>query len=186
DDPPLLRGRPPARGEPLVVRERGARLWIVPAAVLRALKAEAGAREVGVRIAEPRTVGRRVDANRPVLVLPDAAHVQLQRLPRPEPLAHLLGKDRRIAGDAIRVLRNQTRGLMVAVAVALVPLEPRDEHQRPLHADDADDVAEDVLASPFHERLLEALRESVIDRGGEVLLIDAVVLVRGEQFLGPD
>ena len=75
---------------------------------------------------------------------------------------------------------------MVAVAVALIALKARDQHQRPLEANDVDDVAKDVVPAPFVERFVEPLREAVVDDGREVLSIDAVVAVRDEQFLGPD
>ena len=70
------------------------------------------------------------------------------------------------------------------MAIAIVALKARDQHERPLRADDAHDVAQHVLASPLDERFLEPLREAVVDDRGEVLLIDAVVLVGAEQFFG--
>src|ERR1051325_11566070 len=62
------------------------------------------------------------------------------------------------AGGAIGILREQSGRLMIAVAVAAVALEPRDEHQGPLFPDDAHDVAEQALFAPLFERLVEALR----------------------------
>src|SRR6267142_3625134 len=125
----LLRWRAHRRRKTLVVRVGRPRLRIVAAAVLRSLIAESDAREVRVRLAEPRTVHRRIDADRPVLVLANAAHVQLQRLPRPQSFFDLFGEDIRIAGDTVGVLRDQTGRLMVAVAIALVTLEARDHHE---------------------------------------------------------
>ena len=43
-----------------------------------------------------------------------------------------------------------------------------------------------VLAAPLLERFVEALREPVVDHRREVLLVDAVVLVGGQQFVGAD
>ena len=118
------------------------------AAVLRSLEAQAPPRERLIRVAEHRIVLARVDPDRPVLVLAHAAHVQLQRLPRPEPLRDLLGEHRRVARPCRTPPASSAPRPMVAVAVALVALESRDDHERPLGADDADDVAEDVVACP--------------------------------------
>jgi hypothetical protein len=75
---------------------------------------------------------------------------------------------------------------VVAVAVALVALEARDQHHRPLGADHAHHVAQHVLLAPLLERLLEALGEAVVHDRREVLLVDAVVTVGVEQLLGAD
>src|SRR5262249_50228194 len=173
-------------GKPLVVSERRTCRGLDPTAVLRALEAQSEPRDVRVGVAEPRAVLAGVGAQRPLLVLAHAAHVQLQRLPRAESVAQLLGKDRWIAGDAPRFLRQQTGRLMIAVAVALVALEAGDEHERTIDADDPDDVAQHVLAAPFRERFFEPLREPVVDGGGEILPIDAVVTIGEQQFFGPD
>ena len=58
--------------------------------------------------------------------------------------------------------------------------------ERAVHADDADDVAQDVLAAPFRERLLEALREPVVDHRREVLTVETVVASGHQQFFGSD
>ena len=44
----------------------------------------------------------------------------------------------------------------------------------------------DVLAAPLLERFVEPLREAVVDHRREVLLVDAVVPVGQQQFLGAD
>ncbi len=75
---------------------------------------------------------------------------------------------------------------MVAVTVALVALKPRDDDERTIHPDDPHDVAQDILAAPLHERFLEPLREAVIDGGGEVLPIEAIVAAGHQELLGPD
>src|SRR5439155_11604272 len=99
-----------------------------PSAVLRSLEREAEPREILIRIANHRIVAAGVDANRPVLVLAHAAHVQLERLPGPPSFRDLLRKHVRIAGGAIRILRDESGRLMIAVAVARVALKSRDEH----------------------------------------------------------
>jgi hypothetical protein len=73
---------------------------------------------------------------------------------------------------------------VITVTVALVSLEPGDEHERPFHADHADDVAQHRFTAPLVESLFEALREAVVDHRREVLPVDPVVPVRDEQFLG--
>ena len=182
----LLRGRVDHRLQTLVVRHGRAGLRAEAAAVLRSLEAQAQARERLIRVAEHRVVLAGIHADRPVFALAHAAHVQLQRLPRPKTRGDLLREHLRVARQLERFLRDQPRRRVVAVAVALVSLEPRDEHERPLGADDADDVAEDVFLAPLLQRLVETLGESVIDHRAEVLPIDAVVPVRDQQFLGPD
>ena len=64
------------------------------------------------------------------------------------------------------------------MAVALIALEPGDQHERPVPADNADNVAQHGFTPPFFDRLLEALREPVIDHRREVLTIEAVVAAR--------
>src|SRR5262249_56458185 len=168
----------------LVVGDRRSRRRRNAAAVLRSLKREAEARERLVRLAQPGTVLSRVGANRPLFVLANPAHVELQWLPRAQALPNLIRKRARIARDTTRVLRDEAGGLMVAMAVARVALEACDHDERSIDADDADDVAEDVLAAPLHQRFLEPLREAVVDHRREVLSIETVVLSRLQQFFG--
>src|SRR5207253_7884817 len=120
-----------------VIGDRRSRLRRNPTAVLRALKRETEAREILVRLAQPRAVLAGVGAQRPLFVLAHAAYVQFQRLPRAQAVANLIGKHARVAGDAKRILRDEAGGLMVAVPVALVPLASRDHDARTVHANDA-------------------------------------------------
>jgi hypothetical protein len=73
---------------------------------------------------------------------------------------------------------------VVAVAVALVSLEPCNQHERAVAANDAHDVAQHRLAPPFLECLVEALGEAVVDDRCEVLPIQAVVAAGQQQLLG--
>ena len=57
-------------------------------------------------------------------------------------------------------------------------------HVRPDHADEMNEIAGDLVAAPFLERLVEAEREAEVDGAGEVLL-GAVEAVERGQFLGP-
>ena len=75
---------------------------------------------------------------------------------------------------------------MIAVPIALVPLEPRDDHERTLRADHPDDVSQHVLGAPLVQGLVQALRESIVDHGREVLAIQTVVAVGGQQLLRPE
>jgi hypothetical protein len=93
-------------------------------------------------------------------------------------------KHLRVGGGLEGVLRDETGGLVVAVTVALVALEPRNQHERAIPADDAHDVAQHRLAPPLLERLVEAFREAVVDDRREVLPIQAVVAAGHLQFLG--
>src|SRR5204862_5957496 len=155
-------------------------------AVLRPLKAQADTCEVGIGLAQPRTVGGRIDADGPVLVFAHAAHIQLGRLPWPQAVLKRFGKYRRVAGRLAGLPGQEAGSLVIPVAVAIVALEARDHDERALRADDADHVAQDLLAAPFHQRLLQPFREAVVDHAGEVLPVDAVVLVRAQELLGPN
>ena len=55
----------------------------------------------------------------------------------------------RIAGQFGRLLREQAGRRMVTVSVAFVPLEAREQHPGPRHADDADDVAHGRFGAPL-------------------------------------
>src|SRR5262249_23605595 len=123
----LLGRRDDRRGDAAGEAGGGAPPRCVAAAALRSLKGHARPREGVVGVAEPRAVLTRIDANRPVLVRTHAADVDLERLPRPQPVGDLFRKLFRIAGGLERFLRDHAGGLMVAVAVALVALEARDQ-----------------------------------------------------------
>ena len=69
---------------------------------------------------------------------------------------------------------------------ALVALEPRDDDERALGPDHANDVAEHVVDAPLLQRFVEALEESVVDNGAEILAVDAVVSIRQQQFFRPN
>ena len=151
--------------EPLVVGNRRAGLRLKLPAVLRPLKAQAEAREGLVRLAEHRVVARRcpreASSPRSRARRPCTASAAATAAARRQSALETC----RIASRLERLLRDEPRRLMVAVAVALVALEPRDEHEA---ADRvrmiADDVAQDVFASPLVERLVEPLREAIVDR----------------------
>jgi len=157
-----------------------------PAAVLRALEAQADAGEVAEGLAQPRAVLAGVGADRPVLVLAHTAHVQLEGLPGTQPFRNLLRKHRGIACGAEGVLGHQPGGLVIAVTVARVSLEAGDQHQRAVDAHDPDHLAQDVLLAPLLQGLVEPFGEAVIDDAREVLLVDAVVAVGQEQLLRAD
>jgi hypothetical protein len=183
----LGRRRTHARTDARVVAVIGtAGAGVEAAAVLRALEAQAVAGDVVVGVAEIGAVFAAVDPHRPVLVLADAADVDLVGLPRPQPFLDLIGVDGRIAGQLEGLHGDEAGGLVVAVAVALVALEARQQHPRPAGADHPHHVAHHVFAAPLLERLFEPLRKAVVDHRGEVLLVDAVVAIRHPQFLGAD
>src|ERR1051326_7477022 len=97
-----------ARRDTRVVEERRTADAIHAPAVLRALERKTRPREVRVGVAEPRAVDVRVDLDGPVLGFANAADVQLQRLPWAQTVAELLGEHVRIAGDLVRLLRDQS------------------------------------------------------------------------------
>jgi hypothetical protein len=106
-------------------------------------------------------------------------------LPGTQAGSNLLRKHLRIAGGLEGLLRDEAGCLMVAVSITLVALESRNDYQRTLRANDADDIAEYVFRSPFIQSFVQPLRESVIDDGREVLAIEAVVAIGSQQFLCP-
>ena len=69
------------------------------------------------------------------------------------------------------------------LAAALAVVDEAHHHVGPDGADHAHVVAEDGLAAPLLERLLDAEREAEVDRAREVLL-GAVELVHRRQFFG--
>ena len=75
---------------------------------------------------------------------------------------------------------------MIAVAVALLPWNREMITSGRSMRITRDHVAQHVLPAPLVERLVQPLRESVVDDRREVLLIHAVVAVGGQQLLGPD
>src|SRR5262249_55568474 len=156
-----------AAPDPLVALDDGTRSDDEPAARLRALEREAAARDVLVAAAEPRAVDAGVDADTEVLVLVDAAGVDLERLPGAEALGRLLGKRGGIAGPREGLRGEEARGLVLAVAVARRALEARDEDERAEEPDRPHHVAEHVLLAPFLEGLVQPLRVAVVDHGGE-------------------
>ena len=72
---------------------------------------------------------------------------------------------------------------MIAVAVALVALEARQEDDGRLMRM-MRTTSRSTVSVPTCRSFLEPLREAVVDDGGEVLLVDAVVAIGDEQFLG--
>ncbi len=70
------------------------------------------------------------------------------------------------------------------MAVALVALEPCNDHERALGTDHPDDVAEDVVDPPLLDGLVETFGEAVVDHRAEILAVDSVVAVGEQQFLG--
>ena len=103
-------------------------------------------------------------------------------LPRPEPVADLFGIARRIGGGAEGLGRETGRGLVMLPAAVAAADEPRD-HVGTRGADVPDEIADDLLAPPLLDGLLEAERVAEVDRAREVLL-RAVEPVNGEQLLG--
>ena len=93
------------------------------------------------------------------------------------------GEPRRVARRLERVADDDGRRLVVLAAAG--SLRPhRHDHVGPHRPDEADVVADDLIASPALERLLEAEGVAEIDGAGEVLL-GAVELVHRHQLRRP-
>ena len=182
EDRRLFRRAADARAHARVVAVVGAGPRGEAAAVLRPLEAQAVARHVVVGIAQRRAVLAAVDAHRPVLVLAHAADIDLEGLPRPQTFLDLLGERVGIARHLERELRDQPGGLVVAMAIALIALEARQQHERTARANHPHHIAQHGFLAPLLEGLFEPLREAVVDHRGEVLLVDAVVAIGHAQF----
>ncbi len=96
----------------------------------------------------------------------------------------LLGKCRRIRRRLECFLSDQTCCLVIAVAVPIVPLEPRNQDERPVPPDYPHNLAQKVLPAPLVECFIQPFRKSVVDEVGEVLAVDAVIAIGNQQFLG--
>ena len=72
---------------------------------------------------------------------------------------------------------------MLAVAVGRGAHEYRCNHQRASHADHAHHVRQHAVVVPLLQSFLARFRKAEVD-GGRPILIDAVIPVRGQQFLG--
>ena len=173
-----------------------ARSFAPPAAVLRALKAQSQCRELLVALAQPGAERPGVDGDVPAVVgrlaaaaerVLEIAAVELERLPGSEPLvAYLFGERIGVAGQVKRFLGHYAGRLVVAVAVLRAAVEAGDERQRAVDANDPDDIPQNVLFAPLPERLFQILGVAVVDQSGEILVVETVVAVGNEEFLGAD
>ena len=75
---------------------------------------------------------------------------------------------------------------MVAVPVPPRAVEPADDHERAVEADDAHHVPEDGLAVPASEGFAHRLGVAVVDGRREVEVVEAVVASGEDQLAGPD
>ena len=76
--------------------------------------------------------------------------------------------------------------MVVAVSVPPRTVEPTDDHERAVEADDPHHVPEDGLAVPAAEGFVHRLGVAVVDRRREVEVVQAVVASGEDQFTGPD
>src|SRR6202030_288302 len=105
--------------------------------------------------------------------------VVLLRLPRAKAVLELLGILGGIARELERFTRQQ-RGRLMMLPSARTGGRHAGHHIRPNHADQADEVADDLVPPPFFVRLFDAERVPEVDRAGEVLLGPVEAVERGE------
>ena len=145
----------------------------------RVVPAEIHGGQTGVRRRPRVEPGRRgADAERK----PDP-EVELGGLPWMQSRRDMLRKARRIGRGEERLARQNRRSLVVLSAEPPLGAHGGD-HVRAHRANQAHEVAEDLLAAPARECLLAAERIAEVHRPGEVLL-RAVEPVRRGQLLGP-
>ena len=72
------------------------------------------------------------------------------------------------------------------MAIARIAIESGDEHQRAVNANHSDNVPQHVLPAPLTQGFAHDLGIAVVDQGCEVLVIQTVVAVGNQQFLGSD
>ena len=154
---------------------------------LRTLQTEPPAGPALIRVAQPRTGAGGVHCHMERLACPHPAPERAQDPPRPEPL---LGDLARKAGGVgrgrNRFRRQQARGVVVAVSVPLRTVEPTDDHERAVEADDPHHVLEDGLAVPAAEGFVHRLGVAVVDRRREVEVVQVVVASGEDQLTGSD
>ena len=110
--------------------------------------------------------------------------IELERLPRTQALAQLLGELRRIGSGAKRLGREYRRRLMVLAAASPVRTHRHDD-VGPQGPDVTHEVAEDLLPPPLLERFLLAERVAKVHRAREVLL-GAIEAMRRQELLGAE
>src|SRR5581483_4627360 len=111
--------------------------------------------------------------------------VILQGLPGLESFAYLFRELRGIARRFEHFPGHQSSNLMIAVPVTRTAHKDRGDHQRTNLPHDSYYISKNPLFGPFRERLAHGLRKSVIANAGEIL-IDAVILIGGQEFFGSD
>src|SRR5439155_5046645 len=108
--------------------------------------------------------------------------VELLRLPRVQTAADLIRIFLGIGGELDRVTRDDRRRLVMLPA-AFARRRQRDHDVGTDHSHQPHVIRRDLVAAPFLESLLDAERESKVDRAGEILL-GAVEAVQRLELLG--
>src|SRR5581483_2650932 len=111
------------------------------------------------------------------------AFIIFERRPRFQAGLDLIGENIRIARGFEYFFSHGTGGLMITVSIARAADKNRGNHQRANHSNDAYDVIEDTIMSPFTDGFSHGFGKAVIDYARPVL-IDTVVAAGGEQFHG--
>src|SRR5262249_3858590 len=109
----------------------------------------------------------------------------LLRLPWTEARLDLLRKLRRVAGQFVRVVRDDSRGVVMLTAVVAGRRHAGD-HVRTGGANHPHVVCGDLVAPPLLERLVDAEGVAEVDRAREILLGAVEPMQRGELFGAKD
>src|SRR5437016_9180021 len=107
----------------------------------------------------------------------DVVDIQFLGLPGRQPLGDLLGKAVRIGGGSKSFTRQNSRGLMIAMSVAVAAAKARDDHVWTKGADYAHHVGQrDIVTLRFLKSLVGSLGESKVCDASEALLYPVVAV----------
>ena len=138
--------------------------------------------QLGERMRKPGPRPRDINIERPVLITSPVKEGERQMRPPALP-----GRKRPHVRGAVETPRRHPPGeLVLAVPVARVPGEARQDDHRPLPADDFHDVRHRRFLVPRAERFVEVLRVAVVGKGGVVDPVEAVPVPGRLEFRGPD
>ena len=113
------------------------------------------------------------------------AGIDLEWRPGHETGGDLLGVHLGVGSGVKDLLRHDSCGLVVAVAVRDAACEDGGNDERAGKAHLSDDVAEDAVVAPVFEGFVEGLGEAVVGYTSEGLM-DAEVIAGGEELLGAE
>src|SRR4051812_47797865 len=135
-------------------------------------------------MAQQRGVFADVEAEGRILRVATQA-IELRRRPRFQATDDGRRKTHTVRRSIEHLARDDTRVLMLAVAISRRAGKHRDDHLRPERADNRDSILEQRILWPLRERLVERLGETEVEGAREVLAT-AVDTTSCKQLFGSD